>query len=191
MTAPAARLDPIDIHTYGLVARVVHWLVAVLAVVVVGLGWSILGSARETGWRDLLLLLHRSFGLLVLALMVFRIIWRLSHPPPPLPTDFPRFEALAAHADHALLYLMFIVMPLSGYANAALSGHLVNLFGIIAIPPLLPESGRLSQIAVAVHLAGQFLIYMLVGVHVAAALVHRYVRGNAILDRMLPRRRTR
>jgi cytochrome b561 len=121
--------------------------------------------------------------------MLFRAVWRLWHKPPPLPACLPRIEALAAHADHALLYLLFLVMPLSGYVNAAAAGHSVSFFGIVAIPPLVPEDDRLSQIADAVHLAGQFLIYALVAVHVAAALMHAIVRRNGILERMLPVRR--
>jgi cytochrome b561 len=181
--------DPIDIAGYDPVARAVHWGVAGLAVVVVALGLAIPGAPRETGSRELLLLLHRSVGLLILALMVFRASWRLAHPPPPLPAGFPRIEALAAHADHALLYLLFLVMPLSGYLNAAAAGHWVSFFGLFAIPPLVPENPRLSQVAAAVHLTGQFVIYALVGVHVAAALMHRFVRRNGILERMLPLRR--
>ena len=84
-------------------------------------------------------MLHRSVGLLILALMVFRIFWRLTHPPPPLPAGFPRLEAAAAHADHALLYVVFLVMPLTGLLNAAAAGHPVSFFGLFAIPPLLPE----------------------------------------------------
>jgi cytochrome b561 len=65
----------------------------------------------------------------------------------------------------------------------------VSFLGLVAIPPLVPESGRLSEIADAVHLAGQFFVYALVGLHVAAALMHRLVRRNRIVDRMLPLRR--
>ena len=186
MSAPA---EPIDIERYGAVARAVHWAVAALAVIVVGLGWAIPIMARGGEWRELALLLHRSVGLLILGLMVFRIAWRLTHPPPPLPAGFPRVEAMAAHADHMLLYVLFLVMPLSGYVNAASAGHSVSFFGLFAIPPVIPEDPLVSQVAVAVHLAGQFFIYALVAVHVAAALVHRFVRRNRILDRMLPLRR--
>ncbi len=181
--------DPVAIARYDPIARAVHWLVAGLAVIVVSLGWAIPGAPRETESRDLLLLLHRSVGLLILALMVFRVFWRLGHPPPPLPAGFPRTEALAAHANHALLYLLLLVMPLSGYLNAAAAGHKVSFFGLVAIPPLLAENARLSQAAIAVHLAGQFLVYALVAIHVAAALMHRIVRRNGILERMLPLRR--
>jgi cytochrome b561 len=181
--------DPVEIATYTPAARAVHWAVAALAVIVVAFGWAIPGAPRGTESRELLLVLHRSVGLLVLGLMAFRIVWRLTHPPPPLPAGFPRLEAAAAYADHALLYLLFLVMPLSGYVNAAAAGHSVSFFGLFAIPPLIPEDPRLSQIAVAVHLAGQFLVYALVAVHVAAALTHRFVRRNRILERMLPLRR--
>lgn len=181
--------DPIAIACYDPVARAAHWLVAGLAVIVVSLGWAVPGAPRETESRELLLLLHRSVGLLILALMVFRVLWRLGHPPPPLPAGFPRIEALAAHASHALLYVLFLVMPLSGYLNAAAAGHPVSFFGLVTIPPLLAENVRLSQAAVAVHLAGQFLVYALVAIHVAAALMHRFVRRNGILERMLPLRR--
>lgn len=180
---------PVAIACYDPVARAVHWLVAVLAVLVVALGWAIPGAPRETEWRDLVLLLHRSVGLSILALMVFRMLWRIGHPPPPLPAGFPRIEALAAHANHALLYLLLLVMPLSGCLNAAAAGHPVSFFGLVTIPRLLPESDRLSEAAIAVHLAAQFVVYALVAIHVAAALVHWVVRRNGIFERMLPLRR--
>jgi cytochrome b561 len=181
--------DPIDIECYGPMAQAVHWAVAVLAFVVVGLGWAMLTTPRGGDSRELLLLLHRSVGLLILALMVFRTVWRLTHPPPPFPPGFPRIEAAAAHADHALLYVLLLVMPLTGLLNAAAAGHPVNFFGLFAIPPFLPQDVRLSQLAVAIHLGGQFAVYALVAIHVAAALMHRFIRRNRILDRMLPLRR--
>jgi cytochrome b561 len=181
--------DPVEIECFGPVARAVHWAVAGLAVLTVSLGWAIPGAPRGTDSRELLLLLHRSAGLLILALMVFRIVWRLTHPAPRLPAGFPRVEAAAAYADHLLLYALFLVMPLSGYIGAAAAGHPVSVFGLFAIPPLLPEDPRLSQVSIATHLTAQFFVYALVGVHVAAALTHRFVRRNRILDRMLPLRR--
>jgi cytochrome b561 len=184
----SGQADPVAILSYDPVARIVHWLVAVLVAIVVGLGWAIAGAPRETGSRERLLLLHRSVGVLILALMVFRALWRIGHPPPPLPAGFSRLEALAAHVSHALLYLLLFVMPLSGVLNAAAAGHPVSVFGLVAIPPL-PENDRLSQAAIAMHLAGQFLAYALVALHVAAALMHRIVRRNGIFERMLPLRR--
>ena len=171
---------------YDPVARASHWLVAILAVVVVTLGWAIPEAARNTASRELLLLLHRSIGVTILGVMLFRGVWRWRHPPPPLPASLPRMETRLAHASHAVLYLLFIAMPLAGYLNAAAAGHPVSFFGLFAIPPLVPENGHLSQVAIAVHLVGQYLVYAFVALHVAAALLHAGIRRNGVLERMLP-----
>jgi cytochrome b561 len=175
---------------YDPVARALHWLVAGLAVLVVALGWAIPGAPRGSGSRDVLLMLHRSFGLLIIAVILFRGCWRLSHPPPPLPARLARIEVWAAHSTHLLLYVFFALLPLSGYINAAAAGHAVSFFGIFAIPPLIAENPRLSQVADALHLAGQFVVYALVGMHVMAALMHGLIRRDGIFERMLPPRRT-
>jgi cytochrome b561 len=186
---PPARGPAGPQDAYDPVARALHWLVAGLAVVIVALGWAIPGAARETGSRELLLLLHRSFGILIVASVLFRAVWRLSNPPPPLPPSLARIEAWGAHANHLLLYVFFVVQPASGYINAAAAGHAISFFGSFTIPPLIAESPRLSQVANAVHLAGQFIIYALVAVHVAAALMHAFIRRDGVFERMLPRRK--
>jgi len=173
---------------YDPVARALHWLVAGLAVIVVALGCAVPGSPRESGSREVLLMLHRSFGLLIIAMILFRGWWRLSHAPPPLPSSLMRLEIWAAHSTHLLLYVFFVVLPLSGYINAAAAGHAVSFFGIFTIPPLIAENSRLSQLANGVHLAGQFLVYALVAMHVAAALMHGLIRRDGVFERMLPRR---
>ena len=174
---------------YGRVARWLHWLVAALAVVVVALGWAMAAAPRNTPPRDLLMLLHRSVGLTILAAMLFRLLWRFRHRPPPLPPSLDRIEAGLARLIHSALYLIFIVMPLAGYVNAAAAGHPVSLFGVVSIPPLRSENDRLSQLAIAVHLAGQYLIYLFVALHIAGGLYHGVVRRDGVLERMLPRRR--
>lgn len=187
--ADAAPFDPGEIESYGAVAKLLHWLIAGLAVIVIALGLLIPGAPRETAWRDLLLTLHRSVGLSILAVMVFRVVWRLTHKPPPLPRDFPKLVALTAHLDHLLLYVLFLVMPISGYVNAAAAGHSVDFFGIVSIPPLIAENVRLSQTADALHLAMQFFIYLAVGAHLAGALLHYIVARHSVLERMLPQPR--
>ena len=92
MTGWRPSADPIEIECYGPVARALHWVVVALAIIVVALGWALIGAPRSENLRELLLLLHRSAGLLILAAMVFRVVWRLTHPPPPLPSGFPRLD---------------------------------------------------------------------------------------------------
>ena len=174
---------------YGRVARGVHWLVAALAVIVVSLGWAAGSVAHNTPARADLLLLHRSVGLTIFALMAFRAMWRARHSPPPLPSSLGHIEAGLAHLTHIGLYFVFFAMPIAGYVNAAAAGHVVSFFGLFSIPPLLPPNERVSQWAIAVHLAGQYLVYLLVALHVAGGLYHGVIRRDDVLDRMLPRRR--
>lgn len=171
---------------YDRVARAVHWLVAALAVVVISLGWAIGGAPRGTPTRDLLLLLHRSVGLTILAAMLFRAFWRWRHSPPPLPPRVAALERVLAHGTHAALYVLFVGMPLAGYVNAAAAGHVVSLFGILSIPPLLPENNRLSQATIAAHLVGQYLVYLFVLLHIAGGLLHGVVKRDGVIERMLP-----
>ena len=187
MTSLRAAL--VEAGSYDRVSRALHWLIAALVVIVVSLGWAIGGAPRNTATRDYVLLLHCSVGLFILALMLFRAAWRWGHRAPPLPPSTLGWERLLSRSTHFLLYLMLIGMPLAGYLNAAANGHAVSFFGLVSIPPLMPENGRFSQIAIAVHLAGQYVVYLFVALHVAGALRHGLVKRDGVLDRMLPVRR--
>ena len=169
-------------------ARVLHWLVAGLVAAALALGWALGWTPRNSSARDLVLLLHRSVGILILALMLLRLLWRWRRRPPPLPATLPFGAALAARATHWSLYLLLLAMPLAGWSNAGFAGHSVSLFGLVALPPLLPENDRLSQFAIAAHLIGEYLLYLLLALHLAAAFAHGFVLRDGVVGRMLPGR---
>jgi cytochrome b561 len=156
--------------SYDRVAQAVHWLVAALALTVVWLGWGIAWTPRNTPQRDLFVMVHESFGLTILAAMVFRAWWRWRHSPPPLPPALSRLEAGLAWLTHIALYVFLIAMPLAGYLSVAAAGRLVEFFGVFSIPPLLPENNRWSQVAIAIHLVGQYPLYLFVTLHLGGAL---------------------
>ena len=183
-----AAMRPRGAASYDRVAQAVHWLVAALAVTVVWLGWGIAWAPRNTPQRDFFVLVHQSVGLSILAAMVFRAWWRWRHPPPPLPDVLSRLEAILAWLTHIVLYVLLFSMPLAGYLSTAAAGHSVSLFGIVAIPPLLPENNRLSQWAIAIHLVAQYPLYLFVTLHIAGALFHGVVRRDGVIERMLPQR---
>jgi cytochrome b561 len=176
-----ARTDALP--CFDRVARCTHWLTALLVAGVVVLGWLVETAPRGSPSRELLLLLHRSLGLAILALTLFRGGWRLFHPPPLLLPHQEGPRALAS-LTHFLLYALLIAMPLAGWVDAAAAGHDVSLFGLVALPPVLPENARLSQWAIAVHLVGQYALYLFVALHVAGALYHGLLRRDGVWQRM-------
>jgi cytochrome b561 len=171
---------------YDPVARRLHWFNAILALITIMLAWAISGAARHSDARGWLITLHGSFGIAVLVLMMLWAAWRLRHASPPLRPALTWIEVVLARATQMAIVLLFVAMPVSGYVSLAAAGKGVSLFGIIPLPSLVPESGRLSQAAIALHLLGEFLIYGLVGLHIGAALLHGFVRRDDILQRMLP-----
>lgn len=173
---------------YDPVARGLHWLNAILALVTVMLAWCLLGAPRHSDARAWLIMLHGSCGIVILVVMLCWGGWRLRHRSPALRPLLTWFEVLLARATQAGIFLLFVAMPVSGYVSLAAAGKTLRFFGLVDIPPLLAGSGRLSQAAIALHLLGQFLIYGLVALHVGAALLHGFFRRDGILERMLPRR---
>jgi cytochrome b561 len=173
---------------YDPITRAMHWLNAMLAVTAIALAYGISGTPRHSDAREWLLMLHGSVGIAILATVLIWAGWRLRHRAPPLWPVLTRIEILLAHATQAALFLLFVAMPISGYTILAAAGQRVSLFGIFAIPPLVPQSGRLAQAAIALHLTGEFLIYGLLALHIGAALMHGFIRRDGIFERMLPRR---
>ena len=185
MSAWRARLRNRD--RWGPVSQALHWSVALLVLAMAAIGLSLDELPRSPKWfwvYDL----HKSIGLLVLALMVARLAWRLFAGAPPHVPGLPRIQRLAAGATHWLLYLLVLAMPLSGWLYDSASGlRPLRWFGQVAVPKLVgPDEGLAHDL----HDLHEDLFTVLVAVvllHVAAALWHHVFRGDATLARMLPR----
>jgi len=125
--------------TYDRVSRAVHWLVAALAVIVITLGWAIGGAPRNTPSRDLLLLLHRSVGLVILAAMLFRVGWRWIHPAPAMPENNRLSQAaIAFHLVGQYLVYLFVALHVAG----ALRHAIVKRDGVLERMLPLPRASK-------------------------------------------------
>ncbi len=175
------------VHRYTGTAQLLHWVVAALIFLLVAIAWVMRNMPHTAPLRDTLLVLHKSMGLTVLLLVAFRLAWRATHPAPPLPGTLGRVEAALAHASHALLYLVLLGMPISGYLLTFAGGHSLVFFWIFKVPDLAPHDPALADAATWVHLAiGQWLLYALVLLHITATVFHVAVRRDGVLARMLP-----
>ena len=168
---------PSGAATYDSTAQAVHWLVAALAVITVPLGWAIAGAPRNTPQRDLLLLLHRFAGLAISC--GDDISHRVALAPPAATVAAcSRPVGNCSRPHHALCPLPVPYLDSAcRILNAAAAGHAVDFFGVVSIPPLLPENDRLLQVAIASHLVAQYPLYLFIALHIAGALFHGTIRA--------------
>jgi cytochrome b561 len=162
----------------------IHWTTAALLLAALALAWLVPDGPGQGD--SLLVLLHKSVGLTVLALAALRVLVRNAARLPREDSGIARVEALAARVVHWLLYVILLAMPISGYLSESALGHTVSVFGLFDIPALTARSGTLNSVTWTIHKTGQLAIYVVVGVHVLAALFHLVVRRDGVMARMLP-----
>lgn len=169
---------------YNGVAQALHWLTALLVVAVLPLAWVATSLARDAPSKGDMFVLHKSVGLTLFALVVVRIVWRILHPAPPEPR-MPAALALLGRINHWLLYAVFLIMPASGYLLSAFAGRSTPYFWLFTVPGL-PKDEALQKIFQSVHLAGQWAVYLLVGLHILATVWHVAIRRDGLHERMMP-----
>ena len=172
---------------YTTVAIVLHWLIAALVLFMVGLGWIMDEIPKGTPERAYWFNLHKSVGITIGLLVVVRLLWRLAHQPPPLPSSMPAWQVAAARVTHVLLYALLVAMPLVGFLASNFSKFGVRFFGL-RIGPLFAEDQAMRDALQDLHGALAWVLVVLAVVHVAAALKHRLVDRDEVFDRMLPGR---
>ena len=170
---------------YTKTAKSLHWLMAVLFFGMLGLGFYMQGLPLSPD-KLKLYSWHKWVGVTVFLLALFRIAWRVTHQPPPLPGSMPRLIQIAAHAGHHMLYMLMFLIPLSGWLMSSAKGFQTVWFGILPIPDLIEKNKLLGDLLQTVHVSLNYLfIAVLVG-HIGAALKHHFIDKDDILTRMLP-----
>jgi cytochrome b561 len=178
---------------YTRTAIVLHWTIAALIAITVLLGLT--ADALPDAWIRPAIDLHKSFGLTVLGLVLIRILWRLSHAAPPLPSEYRRLERAGAHVAHVLLYGLILLLPISGWLHDSAfkdaAAHPLRLFWIIpwfrvaAIQNLssAPKEALHGELF-ALHAWSGYALYALVILHIVGALKHQFINRHAELQRM-------
>lgn len=179
---------PLGNQGYSSTAKVMHWLimVLVLAQFVIAVLMPDIGPRTVPGT---LVNLHLSMGVLILLLTLVRLLNRELDPVPLDAGDSPAWEGLAARAVHLAFYFVLVVAPFLGWASASAHRLSVTLFGIATLPALAEPGARWALKAGDLHALMMWILLGLIALHAAVALYHYFVRGDAVLQRMLPARR--
>lgn len=172
---------------YSTPAVVLHWLLTLLIAFMAALGWFMMSVEEEPGaqrWFDL----HRSVGLVVAALVLLRLLWRLFHRPEPLPAGVPPWQAKLSRLVQWLLYLAMVLVPVTGIVGASHTRAGIAFFGT-ALPRWATPDRATAQQFFQIHSALVWVLVALVVVHTLAGLKHLLVDRDRVFARMWPARR--
>ena len=174
-----------SLHRYTGVAIALHWLIAFAI-----LGTFLLGqymtNLQLSPAKLKLYSYHKWIGVTIFLLVLARIAWRLAHRPPPPPASMPAWQHSAASIAHFFLYALTLTIPVSGWLMSSASGFQVVYLGLIPIPDLLAKSKDAAQELKQLHEALNWLMVLVVAIHVAAAIKHHLMDRDDVLRRMLP-----
>ncbi len=128
---------------------------------------------------------HKSLGFVILLLVVLRLIWRVVNQTPALPAGMSGIERLGARASHWLFYVLLILLPVNGWVINSAANVPFSIFWLVPLPAIVAPSPALAGTAENAHFVLFSLLSLFVVVHAGAALRHHFVKGDAVLSRML------
>ena len=169
---------------YDKVAVTLHWILAVGILCQIALGLYLGEVPRNTPARTVWVNFHKSVGITLAVLIFFRLYWRLTHRPPALPATMRAWERFAARANHALLYVCMVGMPLAGYLATNFSRFGIKYFGLVELPPWGYDDRRIYAFFNGTHKTLAVIFIALIAIHIAAALKHVVLDRDGLLRRM-------
>ncbi|MBC7207560.1 MAG: cytochrome b [Methyloversatilis sp.] len=172
---------------YTRTAMSLHWLIALMLFGMFGFGLYMVElplSPQKLKFYSY----HKWAGVTVFLLVLARLAWRITHRPPALPADMPAWQVTAAKAGHHLLYLLMVIVPLSGWLMSSAKGFQTVWFGVLPLPDLLDKDEALGEALLLTHRLLNWFFMLVVAGHVVAALKHHFIDRDGLLSRMLPGR---
>jgi cytochrome b561 len=180
LTAPLKSYDP--------VLKAFHWSTLLLiAAAYVAIWGSYAVATKEL--EAFLTHMHRSLGVTVFVLTVFRLGWRWRARIPSLPADLPVIQKVAARVAEYVLYALLLIQPILGILYINARGRRVDVFFLGELPPIVGPDKMFAKQAIAAHDIVAYVLLTFIALHAAAALFHHFVRRDDVLNGMLPRSR--
>ena len=146
-------------QVYKPVARYLHWLTALLVIATFPVGLTMVQEGLARGTQDMLFIFHKNVGVIILLLVLARLAYRAANPAPALPDSMPDWQRKVARLTHGLLYLLLIVMAVSGYTRVKAAGFPLEGLDALGIPSLVPASKPLADTAQMIHGTARFALF--------------------------------
>ena len=172
-------------ENYGLIAISFHWIMAIVVIGLIAMGFY-MSNLENSPDKFKLYGLHKSFGGLILGLVILRLSWKLVNIAPELPLNIKLWERIAAKSAHLILYFFMFAMPVSGWLMSSAAGFPVSFFGLFTLPNLVEPNDELRKFFGEAHEIMAFALIGVIVVHFMAALQHHFLKKDTVLTRMLP-----
>jgi cytochrome b561 len=170
-----------ELQRFTAVSRILHWLTAILVFSTLLIGFTMVSTVTDYAT---LLEIHKTIGVVILAVVIIRVVNRLTHRPPALPPTVGRFERVLVMTSEMALYTLLLAQPLVGWAMVSAAGRPVVVFGSIRIPRIAPANLDLFSVLRETHSVLAFLLVAVVAAHVSAVLLHSITLRDRMLARM-------
>jgi cytochrome b561 len=172
---------PAELRQFTTVSRILHWLTAILVFSTLLIGFTMVSTVTA---YSTLLEIHKTIGVVILAVVIIRVVNRLTHRPPPLPSTVGRFEHVLVVTSEMALYALLLAQPLVGWAMLSAAGRPIVVFGSLRIPRIAPVNLDLFSVLRETHSVLAFLLVAAVAAHVSAVLLHSITLRDRMLARM-------
>lgn len=170
-------------NSYGTVAKILHWIVALMIISLIIVGF-VMSDMENSDQKWQLYGAHKATGVLVLALIIVRLLWRLVNKTVLLPATVPAWQKKLAYITHIFLYCAMLTMAISGFSMSVIGGHAIDFYGLFVIPAFA-KNEAVAKIFWQIHGYTAYIIVGLIATHFLGALYHHYVLKDNVLVRMI------
>ena len=170
---------------YAATSRALHWVVALMVLTTIPVGVIMQQDGLSRDLQNTLFILHKNGGVIILLLVLARLAWRVYAPAPPLPASISSMQARIAHLVHGTLYVLLLVMAISGYVRVRAGGFPIEMLDALGLPGFVPRSDALADTAKWVHATARYALAALILAHIAAGLNHLRQR-DGVFARIWP-----
>jgi cytochrome b561 len=173
----------VKVERYSTGSKIIHWTVALIMILMLSLSFFLDDVSKPN--QPMAYMIHKSFGLLVLTLMILRLIWISYRGKPNLPLTVPHWQRVLARGVQYSLYFFVIIMPITGWIMSVAANHPPVFFGLFTLPLPIAPNEDLAGIMANAHEVIAWIIISLLVLHIVGALKHYFVNKDQVLQSML------
>jgi cytochrome b561 len=170
---------------YGWINIGLHWLMALLIIEQIIIGLYMTSLTYYDPLYTTLPWWHKSIGAAFIALLVFRLAWRLMSASPEPHSTHKTWEISLASLTHRLFYVLLFIIVVSGYLISTADGRGIEVFGWFTIPATVTGLENQEDIAGDIHLYTSWFLVGLIALHAGGALKHHFLDRDSTLRRMI------